>query len=335
MTVSIPEKQKQIITLLADGKFHSGTGLAHATGVSRSAIWKHLHNLAGLGLYPIAVNGKGYRLEKPIEFLNAQTITEFLSQAARSSLAEIVIHDQIDSTNRFLAEQAVASNLNSGSVCLAEHQTAGKGRRGREWVSPFGSNIYLSLLWRFPQGFANTAGLSLAIGVAAIRALRAFNLPQVGLKWPNDIYSHGKKLGGILIEVAGEADGPCHAVIGLGLNVYLPEQQAASIDQAWTDLSRLAGTKTVGRNLLVATLLNHFTGLLHQFESDGLSGVIDEWRSYDCLQGNNARLFIGGRCIEGSVQGIDSNGLLLLKQTDGTIKAFASGEVSFHNPLLL
>ena len=115
-------------------------------------------------------------------------------------------------------------------VCFAEHQSAGKGRRGRQWVSPFGSNIYMSILWRFQQdGIACTAGLSLAVGVAVIRALKTYGFNEVGLKWPNDIYCQGKKLGGILIEVSGEADGPCAVIIGLGLNLFLPEIQGQTI----------------------------------------------------------------------------------------------------------
>jgi len=329
--VPLSGKQKHIIALLADGKFHSGTGLSLALGISRSAIWKHLHGLADLGLQPVAVNGKGYRLEQPIEFLSADKISAYIDPSAKNYLASLEIHDQIDSTNRYLADQAILGRLASGSVCLAEHQTAGRGRRGRCWVSPFGSNVYLSLLWRFPQGIANTAGLSLAAGVAVIRALRALGMGQMGLKWPNDIYHQGKKLGGILIEVAGEADGPCHAVIGLGLNVYLPERQAVGISPAWTDLSRISETPLIGRNLLVARLLDYLLNLLPDFENYGLAYFIDEWRGYDCLRGKNARLFIGGQQREGMVLGVDDNGLLLLGQANGAIQAFASGEVSFHD----
>jgi len=329
--VPLSEKQKHIIALLADGKFHSGTALSLALGISRSAIWKHLHGLAELGLHPVAVNGRGYRLEQPIEFLCAEKILAYLEPSANKHLASLEIHDQIDSTNRHLADLAFSGRLASGTACLAEQQTAGKGRRGRHWVSPFGSNIYLSLLWRFPQGLAGTAGLSLAVGVAVIRALRTLGMDQIGLKWPNDIYHQGKKLGGILTEVAGEADGPCHAVIGLGLNVYLPEQQAAGINQEWTDLCRVTGMPLIGRNLLAARLLDHLLVLLPDFELYGLARYLDEWRGYDCLLGKNARLFIGGQHREGVVLGVDDNGLFLLGQADGTRQAFASGEVSFHN----
>ncbi len=330
--MTIPEKQRKIITLLSDGAFHSDTDLASTLGLSQSVVCEHLHGLAELGLPTLAVNGKGYRLEKPIEFLSTDKIVAFLETSTRAHLPGIEIHDQIDSTNRYLAEHAVVAPLRSGFVCLAEQQTAGKGRRGRCWVSPFGRNIYLSLLWRFANGFADTAGLSLVVGVAVVRVLRALGLADVGLKWPNDIYCHGKKLGGILIEAAGAADGSCHTVIGLGLNVYLPQQQAGDIQQDWTDLSRIQGTPFTGRNRLVAKLLDQMVALLRDFETRGLAGFLDEWRGYDCLQGQNARLFINERHLDGVVLGIDGHGLLLFARDNGTVQAFASGEVSFHTP---
>jgi BirA family transcriptional regulator, biotin operon repressor / biotin---[acetyl-CoA-carboxylase] ligase len=239
--VLIPDKQKKILTLLADGEFHSGTELAEVLGISRSAICKQLKGLSELGLHHAAVSGKGYRLDKPLELLTHSRINAVLSEQNKALISTLEIHDTLNSTNSYLMERS-QQNAPSGFICFAEHQTAGKGRRGRQWVSPYGNNIYLSILWRFQYGgIAVTAGLSLAMGVAVIRALRQHNIHDVGLKWPNDIYYQGKKLGGILIEVSGETDGPCAAVIGLGLNLFLPETQTQSITQAWTDLTRIIG----------------------------------------------------------------------------------------------
>ncbi|MDD5272088.1 MAG: bifunctional biotin--[acetyl-CoA-carboxylase] ligase/biotin operon repressor BirA [Methylovulum sp.] len=324
----ISDKQKQILTLLADGEFHSGTTLANHLGVSRSAVWKQLAGLADLGLHHAAVSGKGYRLEKPLELLAAHTITSGLQPAAQALLQRLEIHDQIDSTNAYLSAQA-QSNAATGTVCFAEHQTAGKGRRGRQWVSPFGSNLYVSILWRFQQGYASTAGLSLAIGVAVIRALQQQHINPVGLKWPNDIISNGKKLGGILIEMSGESDGPCAAVIGLGLNLFVPETAAQGINQAWTDTSKINPALTISRNRLSAAVLNQLFAVLADFEHQGLQPYLAEWRRYDCLQGKPATLFIAEQPFPGIVQGIDDHGLLLLQHPDGRTQAFASGEVSF------
>jgi len=326
--VAISEKQKKILSLLADGGFHSGTELAKHLGVSRSAIWKQLAGLAELGLPHAAVSGKGYRLEAPLELLAESAITAALEPRLRPLLQRLEIHDQIDSTSAHLGKQAQLG-APSGTVCFAEHQTAGKGRRGRQWASPFGSNLYLSILWRFQYGYASTSGLSLALGVAVIRALQQQQIHPVGLKWPNDIISAGKKLGGILVEVSGESEGPCAVVIGLGLNLYLPDAAAQGITQAWTDVSKVKPGHSISRNQLAASVLNHLLAVLADFETLGMRHYLDEWRRHDCLQGQAATLFIAEQPYPGIVQGIDENGLLLLQHPDGKTQAFASGEISF------
>ncbi len=324
----ISDKQKKILALMADGEFHSGTELSDALGVSRSAVWKQMNGLAELGLQHSAVSGKGYRLDKPLELLTHLEINKAVNDQARALISSFEIHDQIDSTNNYLVERS-HNNAPSGSICFSEYQTAGKGRRGRQWVSPYGSNIYLSILWRFQQGPAAISGLSLAIGVAVIRALKQHHVNDIGLKWPNDIYSQGKKLGGILVEVSGETDGPCSAVIGLGLNLYLPETEAETITQAWTDLSKITGENKLFRNKLAGTLLNHLLPVIAEYEGVGIKAYLDEWRDYDCLKGKSATLFIAQQQFEGIVQGIDNNGMLLIKRADGNVQTFASGEVSF------
>ena len=331
MSVSI--KQKTILTLLANGDFHSGTELAQALSISRAAVWKHIASLAELGLAPVAVRGKGYKLTRPLELLSLEKIQAALTPPARAALTGIELHDQIDSTNSYLM-QCAKEGKQAGLVCFAEQQTAGKGRRGRQWVSPFGTNLYVSLLWRFSHANALT-GLSLAIGVAVANALRShaqvLQSPlAVGLKWPNDVLVAGRKLGGILIEVSGESDGPCSAVIGVGLNVYLPKTCAQSIEQPWTDLSQLTHKKNLARNQLAASLLNECLPLLANFEQQGLAAYLNQWREYDCLLGQAASVFVGGSPIEGIVRGVDEQGLLRLQRADGSIQTFASGEVSFR-----
>ena len=326
--MNISDKQKQILTLLADGEFHSGTELANELGISRSAVWKQLNGLVELGLTHSAVSGKGYRLDNSLELLASSKIDEDVNDHTRALISSLEIHDQIDSTNRYLVECS-QNNAPSGSVCFAEYQTAGKGRRGRQWVSPYGSNIYLSILWRFQQGPAAILGLSLAIGVAVIRALKQHQIHNISLKWPNDIYSQGKKLGGILVEVSGETDGPCSAVIGLGLNLFLPETQAQGITQAWTDLSKITGQNRLFRNKLAGILLNHLLPVIAEYEGVGIKAYLDEWRGYDCLTGKSATLFSGQQQFEGIVRGIDDNGMLLMERPDGNVQTFASGEVSF------
>jgi BirA family biotin operon repressor/biotin-[acetyl-CoA-carboxylase] ligase len=329
--VLIPDNQKKILNLLADGEFHSGAELAEALGVTRSAVWKHLNGLDALGIRHAAVSGKGYRLSHPLELLDGDSILAALGPEKRALVSRLEIHDQIDSTNAYLSQLA-RQNAASGHVCLAERQFAGKGRRGRQWVSPYGSNILLSILWRFQQGPAAISALSLAVGVAVIRTMRRLGIDNAGLKWPNDIYSEGKKLGGILIEVAGENEGPCHAVTGLGLNLFLPEQEAAAIDQPWTDLSRIARGRTFGRNRLAGELIGQILPVLSGFERTGLAPYLDEWREYDCLRGEWASVFIGTQQFDGTLEGIDAQGFLLMRDAEDRQRAFASGEVSFRHP---
>jgi len=313
--------------LLADGQFHSGTELATALQISRSSVWKSLQALIELGLEVIAISGKGYKLPRPLQLLDKALIEAQLSPASEALLDDLEIHPLIISTNSHLLD-AAARNAGSGRVCLAEYQSGGKGRRGKQWISPFGANVYLSVLWRYQNGPAAIAGLSLAIGVAVVRVLRQLGIDEVGLKWPNDIYWRGRKLGGILIEVSGESGGPCHAVVGLGLNLYLPAQPAQAIDQAWVDLHQIAVASMPERNRLTALLLDQLLPMLAAFEHCGLSAYLQEWRAYDCLQGKPVVLSFGEQRLQGVARGIDEQGLLLLELDDGQRRSFASGEIS-------
>jgi len=174
-------------------------------GLSRSAIWKQINGLEEQDIEIIALNGKGYRLHSSLELLDKTLINSLLTANTRQYLTELEIHDQIHSTNSHLVALSNAKPDSTAVVCLAEQQTAGKGRRGRQWISPFGSNIYASIVWKFEQGPTYLSGLSLAIGVAVIKSLKTHGIKDVGLKWPNDIYWQQRKLGGILVEVAGES----------------------------------------------------------------------------------------------------------------------------------
>lgn len=329
--MSISEQLLRLLNLLADGRFHSGTELARLLAVSGSAVWKHLQALDELGIELRAVSGKGYKLQWPLQLLNQQDITGQLEPRAKACLSQLEIYPALASTNGHLMALAQHGQA-TGRVCLAEYQSAGKGRRGRSWVSPFGHNIYLSVLWRYQNGPGALAGLSLALGVAVARALSQAGVTEVGLKWPNDIYWRGHKLAGILIEVSGESSGPCHAVIGLGLNLYLPKSQAEPIEQAWVDLRQIMGEAVLRqRNRLVALLLNQMLPVIADFERQTLQNFIDDWRNLDCMQGKEVNVFVGEQVFAGVVRGIDPQGLLLLEDDAGKLRAFASGEVSFRS----
>lgn len=324
--MQFPVHRKKILSQLADGKVHSGADLSKDLGLSRTTIWQQLNHLKQSGVALSAVTGKGYRLKTPLELLDKQAILAKLSATAFEHINALHLHDKLVSTNSFLFEQDAETGA---EICLTEYQSAGKGRRGRQWVSPFGSNIYLSILWQYQQGPAAVSGLSLAVGVAVVRALTAAGVEAIGLKWPNDIYWQQKKLGGILVEVRGNNEGPCTVVVGIGLNLMLSGNDALNIAQPWVDLKTIKQGICPGRNELIAGLINQLITILIDFEQTGFSALVEEWCHYDCMQGQQVALLIGANKVSAEVQGINDQGLILLKLADGETRAYASGEVSF------
>lgn len=316
---------KSLLHTLSDGRFHSGAALARDLGLSRTSVWGLIHELVELGLEIHAVQGKGYRLAVPLELLDVDAILRELSDDSRRLLSALEIHDQLDSTNTHLMNRA-RSGASAGLVCLAETQTAGKGRLGRSWLSPFGGGIALSLLWRFDD-VARLAGLSLAVGVGVMRALQRAGITGVSLKWPNDVLWQGHKLGGILLEASGEAYGGCAVVIGLGLNLRMPTEVGRAIDQAWTDLESIALGTAPARNRLVAYLLDEFLSLLADYEQVGLAAYLDEWRAHHSLDGCRVSVRQGEQLIHGRVAGVSADGLLLLDDDQGLRREFAAGDV--------
>lgn len=328
------------VAMLSDGKFHSGEDLACQLGVTRATVCNTINTVKKLGLDIFAVRGKGYRLAYPLELYDKQVILRWLSPLAKDVLTHIDIHWQIDSTNRFLLDTASREVSNEGSsdarkcrqycsqVCLAEMQTQGRGRRGRTWVSPLGGNIYMSLMWRFGAGPSQLSGLSLATAVAVVRALHKLEIRDIGLKWPNDIV-HGKgKLAGILLEMSGEAAGPCTVVAGVGVNIKLAASPAAKIDQPWVDLSSISD-KPLQRNRLAAEMISEVIAAYCTFEQQGLASFLQDWRAWDYYDGKRVMLQLPNETIEGVVRGVDTDGALKLAK-DGKLVKYHSGEVSLR-----
>lgn len=324
-------KQAQLLLqVLADGQFHSGTELGNATGRSRAAVWKTIQSLQHSGIDIFSVRGKGYRLAAPVELLKAEQVLESIPLGRRDGLHQLDIFYEIDSTNAYLLEQGKLG-APSGLACLAEQQQAGRGRRGRQWVSPFGGNLYLSLLWRFSAGLTQLGGLSLAMAVALTRCLREYGLRELGVKWPNDILVDGNKLAGILLEVAGEAAGPCAVVVGVGLNIRASKQAMSAVEQPWTDVESVLGT-TVARNQLAGSLLGHLIQAMREFEAHGLEAFLAEWRAQDIFAGREVVLQMPQGELSGIAQGVDTSGALLLAR-EGDLQRFHSGEISLRSAI--
>ncbi len=312
--------------LLSDGDYHSGEALGQALGVSRMAICKQVKALREAGVELQALHGKGYRLPAAVELLDRELIHHAAAPATRARLDSIEVLLDIDSTNNHLRARAL-QGAPAGSVCLAERQRGGRGRRGRVWVSPFAANLYFSLLWRLSGGAMALGGLSLVTGIAVMRGLRCFGIEAAGLKWPNDILVNGAKLAGILIDIVGESTGPCAVVIGVGVNVRMPHAAAAGIEQPWTDLCTLTGQEDVSRNRLAACLLDQLLPVVAEFEMHGLQPFMAEWQRYDMVHGQPVALHLPNEVISGTACGIDAGGALLVDTASGR-RRFTSGEVS-------
>ena len=329
------DKQDQLLNILKDGKFHSGESLGEALGCSRAAVWKQLKKLDCYGLGIESVKGTGYRVKNGFELLDSQLITAGLSEKAAHQISSLELFKSIDSTNKFAREKA-ENQPACGAVVLAEQQSAGRGRRDKTWVSPFAANVYLSIVWDFEQGAQALEGLSLAVGVAVKRALEKSGVEAVQLKWPNDIYVKGKKLGGILLEMIGDPAGQCTVIVGVGLNVAMPEEGGAAIDQAWTDIrSQLQSadkgqTEIPSRNALAAALISEIIVLLSDFQEQGFSPYREEWQRADAFCGKEASINTPKESIPGVVRGVDENGALRMELKTGEIKSFIGGELSLR-----
>lgn len=311
-----------VLRTLADGKFHSGEAMAQQLGCSRTLVWQAVHQLENeFGLTVFSVRGQGYRLPQPFALLDVASIRAALDDYA-ANVFTLALAEQIDSSNTQLMTRA-AQGAPHGLVLAAERQTAGRGRLGRRWQMRLGAGLTFSLLWRFERGLSGLAGLSLVVGIAMVRALREFGAP-VSLKWPNDVLLDGRKLAGILIELSGDALGPAAVVIGIGLNVANPGE----VDQPVANLAD-AGIK-VGRNELMAALLNQLAQVLSQFDREGFIAFRDEWLGLATYLQQPVRLtFSHGQPVDGMAIGVDESGALQVDTADGP-RVFHVGEVSLR-----
>lgn len=318
--------QRTLIAALADGAVVSGSDLAQRLGISRAAIWKRIVLLRELGLAISGTSGSGYQLPFPYEPLDADVISSMLSAHAREWITDVQVAWQVDSTNSVLMQRAPNEDR-SASALLVEVQTSGRGRRGRAWQSAIGGSLILSLRWNFDRGMTALAGLSLVAGLGVIAALNDTGVGDVGLKWPNDVVADGRKLAGILVEIGGEAQGPCHAVIGIGINIHINPTTAASIDQPWVDVESLAPSgHSPYRNRLAAALLSRLAESLHEFNAEGFAPFLDEQARYDVLLGKRVCVDApAARC--GIALGVDSRGALRIRGDEGEFLV-ETGEVS-------
>jgi BirA family biotin operon repressor/biotin-[acetyl-CoA-carboxylase] ligase len=325
-------RRRRLLTLLADGSFHSGQALAKKMRLSRAAVWKLVQALRDLGIEIESIPRQGYRMPQAVDLLSRDAIHEALSGAVRERLERLDVLLTVDSTNRHVAE--LTASANGAHVCVTEIQTAGRGRRGRSWVAPFGSGICFSIGWQFAEAPPTFSALSLAVGVASVKALERCGARGVGLKWPNDLTWQGRKLGGILIEMRGESAGPAQVIIGIGINMRMPaavrlqlaEHQAVLV----ADVHEILRERTPTRNALIAALIEELVAMLETFAIDGFERFADDWRALDVLNHANVKIITGNETTFGVARGVDDDGALLV-DVDGELKRFVSGEVSVRS----
>jgi BirA family transcriptional regulator, biotin operon repressor / biotin---[acetyl-CoA-carboxylase] ligase len=320
----------RVFAALADGKFHSGEGLAEALGVSRSAVWKAVRALQDLGATLHAVRNRGYRLAGSSAPLDTTQILEKLSNEVRSRVRSVEVVWSIGSTNTVLLSRPNPP-IGCSEVMLAEYQTAGRGRRGRTWLAPPGGAICLSLSWTFRAVHEDLGALGLVIGVCVSGALQAAGLAHARLKWPNDVLVDDRKLAGILIDLRAESDGPACVVIGIGVNVALGAGLLAKIAETGIPATDLvtAGLAQPSRNAVAGLIVEYCIRGLLEFERDGLRPFIDDWREADALRGRMVDVRgAGGEVARGLARGVDLHGALLVETAEGGLRKFLSGDVS-------
>ena len=309
-----------LVSILADAEFHSGEQLGERLGMSRAAINKHIQTLRDWGVDVFTVPGKGYSLPEPIQLLDEEQISKQIEHG------RVTVLPVIDSTNQYLLDRL--SELQSGDACVAEYQQAGRGRRGRKWFSPFGSNLYLSMYWRLEQGPAAAIGLSLVIGIVIAEVLQSLGADKVRVKWPNDLYLQDRKLSGILVELTGKTGDAAQIVSGAGINLMMRRVESDVVNQGWISLQE-AGI-SIERNTLAARLIKELRASLQLFEQEGLAPYLKRWEKLDNFINRPVKLIIGDKEIFGISRGIDAQGALLLEQ-DGVVKPWIGGEISLRS----
>jgi len=351
-----------LLRQLSDGAFHSGEDLAATVGLTRARVSQLLKQAETAGLSLERVRGRGYRLLATPDFLDAAAVraalksygVEVAPPDARPALPAandddialpvsalpviplkppiaVEVVDQIDSTSSELLRRAARRDIH-GALLAAEWQSAGRGRRGRAWSAVAGGSLTFSLGWRFEQGAGFMAGLSLAVGVAVLHALEREGIAGVELKWPNDLIHRHLKVGGILVELNGDALGPSTVVVGVGLNVRLPQAMKRDIAQPVSDLTAVAGrgAPPIDRNKLLARLAAELAATLGTYCAHGFAPFAAEWQRRHAYQGKLVRLLLpDGVSVKGTVAGVDGTGALVLADGPRRVR-FLAGEISLR-----
>uniref|UniRef100_A0AAT9G598 Bifunctional biotin--[acetyl-CoA-carboxylase] ligase/biotin operon repressor BirA n=1 Tax=Candidatus Aschnera chinzeii TaxID=1485666 RepID=A0AAT9G598_9ENTR len=236
----------KLINILVNKKIYSANYLAKILEINLKELLKCMHILSLWGIDFNINNNKYYQINKNIELLNYQKLCEI------TKTSNIFLIPIIHSTNQYMLESL--ETLNIGDVCIAEHQTNGRGKCGSYWASPFGCNLYLSIYWYFSEILKKDLELlSLVISIIIAETLNKLTDNNIKIKWPNDLYLHGKKLAGILIEIKSNFKDKMHIIIGIGINIDMSDKQALKIHQKWINLEPC--NNNIGRNEIAGKII--------------------------------------------------------------------------------
>lgn len=313
--VPLGATKQAVIALLKDGEYQDGDSIGRALRMTRAAVWKTIKKLQEYGVQIESIKGKGYRLLEPLQLLDIKQIETPMPVSWH-------VFESLSSTNDYLRSVKSTHDI---AICVAEQQTRGKGRLQRAWYAPFGKNIYLSCRYPFQKDISEMAGLSLIVGLAVVKTLNSYSGDQpFVVKWPNDVLYDAKKICGILIEMTAESNGACMAVIGIGINVNMLNDEQ-HISQPWISLKQITG-KDVDRNQLCTRLLHNLFEYLTEFSQQGFAAFQSEWNKADSLINKEINLLHVDKPVQGKVIGVNGLGHLVLRHANGSERAYSSGD---------
>ena len=313
----------RIVDLLGNGEYVSGAVLGDKLGVSRTAIWKHLNKLLSWGVPIEKVKGRGYCIRGGMELLEADLIQKGMTAQASSLMASLQVLATTRSTNEVVRDH-IEQGATKGVVCFAERQTGGRGRHGREWSSPFGRNLYMSLSWGYDGGAAALEGLSLTVGVVVAQVIRSFGVNDVALKWPNDILLERKKVAGVLLEMMGDPVGSCQVIVGIGINLGMDKD--VDVGQPWADLSE---SSEAGRNELASALLSALLPVLDDYSGSGFAAYRAHWEELDAFRNSPIKLITPRLVVRGIGRGVTDTGAIQI-EAGGVVESYSGGEISLR-----
>jgi BirA family biotin operon repressor/biotin-[acetyl-CoA-carboxylase] ligase len=323
-----------VVRLLADGELHSGAKVAAQLGVTRAAVWKAVAELRERGIEVHSEPRRGYRLPQPIELLDVRSLHAAAKELGRTLPARTDVLFEVGSTNEFLYATDPGPQM-AARLLFAEWQTAGRGRRGRSWLAPFGSGLTFSIGWTFHELPADLPALGLAMGVCVVRALRSLGARDVALKWPNDVVWHHRKLGGLLLQMRSETSGPAQVVVGLGLNLRLPQHTRAQLlamppATPPTDLAEACSNVLPPRARIAATVASEMLEGLAGFSRAGFAPFGAEWAAADSLRDAPVTVIRHDGRLAGIARGVAADGSLRIEVAHGNFENVHAGDVSLR-----